>query len=286
VSLLADHQRLGTPVIAVAYDGTGYGPDGTIWGGELLAITDPAEFTRAGHLAPFALPGGEGAVRQPARIALDLLMRAGVDWTPDLPPVAAVGEAGLHVLAQQIPRGLGCVPTTSMGRLFDAVASLLGVCQQVSYEGQAAIELEQLARRGHPSQPGLADFAVTAGVMDPAPVIAAIAAGLRAGADPADLAAGFHRAVIRATAEAALGCAETAGMGVVGLTGGVFANRLLLHGLRESLTKSGIEVLTHRIVSCNDGGLALGQATIAAAIRTAVTADERIGICVSESPAR
>ena len=286
VSLLAEHRRLGTPIIAVAYDGTGYGTDGTIWGGELLAITDPTTFSRVGHLAPLALPGGEGAVRQPARIALDLLMRAGVDWTPELPPVAAVGEAGLNVLAQQIPRGLGCVPTSSMGRLFDAVASLLGVCQQVSYEGQAAIELEHLARQGHPSRAELADFAVTAGVMDPAPVIAAIAEGVRSGADPADLAAGFHRAVIRATAEAALGCADTAGISVVGLTGGVFANRLLLQGLRESLTKSGIEVLTHRIVSCNDGGLALGQATIAAAISAAVTSDERTGTCASESPAR
>ncbi len=286
VSLLAEHRRLGAPMIAVAYDGTGYGTDGTIWGGELLAITDPVEFTRVGHLAPFALPGGEGAVRHPARIALDLLIRAGVDWSPDLPPVAAVGEAGLNVLAQQIPRGLGCVPTTSMGRLFDAVASLLGVCQQVSYEGQAAIELEHLARRGDPSRTGLADFALTAGVMDPAPVIVAIAEGLRSGADPADLAAGFHRAVIRATAEAALGCARTAGIGVVGLTGGVFANGLLLQGLRESLTKSGIEVLTHRIVSCNDGGLALGQATVAAAISAAVKAEERRGPCASESPAR
>ena len=89
MSLLAEHRRLGTPIIAVAYDGTGYGTDGTIWGGELLAITDPTTFSRVGHLAPLALPGGEGAVRQPARIALDLLMRAGVDWTPDLPPVAA-----------------------------------------------------------------------------------------------------------------------------------------------------------------------------------------------------
>jgi hydrogenase maturation protein HypF len=117
-------------------------------------------------------------------------------------------------------------------------------------------------------------------------VIVAIAEGLRSGADPADLAAGFHRAVIRATAEAALGCARTAGIGVVGLTGGVFANGLLLQGLRESLTKSGIEVLTHRIVSCNDGGLALGQATVAAAISAAVKAEERRGPCASESPAR
>jgi hydrogenase maturation protein HypF len=222
-------------------------------------------------------------VRQPGRIALDLLTRAGIEWTPDLPAVAAVGEAGLHVLAQQIPRGLGCVPTTSMGRLFDAVASLLGVCQQVSYEGQAAVELEHLARRGRDA--GL-DFAVDAGVMDPAPVIVGIVDGLRAGAEPADLAAGFHQAVIRATATAARHCADAAGISVIGLTGGVFANRILLGGLRQSLTKAGYEVLSHRIVPCNDGGLALGQSTIAAARRAAAPTPERNGACASESPAK
>ena len=281
VSLLAEHQRLGTPMIAVAFDGTGYGLDGTVWGGELLAIGDPAQFSRVGHLAPFALPGGEGAVRHPARIALDLLVRAGIDWAPDLPPVAAVGEAGLGVLRQQIPRGLGCVPTTSMGRLFDAVASLLGVCQQVSYEGQAAVELEHIARGGR--DVGL-DFDVDRGVLDPAPVIVGVVDGLRSGVERADLANGFHQAVIRATTLAARHCAEEAGAAVIGLTGGVFANQILLRGLRKSLTRSGCEVLSHRIVACNDGGLALGQATIAAAIRA--TAENRSAPCVSESPAK
>ena len=279
VSLLADRGRLGTPVLAVTYDGTGYGTDGTIWGGELMLITDPAEFTRVGHLVPFALPGGDGAVRQPARIALDLLTRAGVAWEDDLAPVTAVGPEGLHVLSQQIPRGLGCVTTTSMGRLFDAVASLLGVCQTVSYEGQAAIELEHLARGGKPAD---LEFDVHDGLLDPAPVIAGIVAGLRTGADRADLAAGFHAAVVRATARAAAECARAANIPTVGLTGGVFANRLLLHGLRKTLTNSGHEVLTHRIVPCNDGGLALGQATIAAAVSEL----ERKGTCASESPAR
>ncbi len=223
-------------------------------------------------------------MRQPARIALDLLHRAGVDWTADLPPVAAVGEAGLHVLAQQIPRGVGCVPTTSMGRLFDAVASLLGVCQQVSYEGQAAVELEHLARRRRPASRSDWISPSPTVLLDPAPLIAGLVEGLRAGAEPADLAAGFHQAVIRATAGAAGYCADAAGISVIGLTGGVFANRILLQGLRQSLTKSGYEVLTHRIVPCNDGGLALGQATIAAALQW--QAQERTGICASESPAR
>ncbi len=286
VSLLAEHRRLDTPVIAVTYDGTGYGTDGTIWGGELLALTDPARFTRVGHLLPFALPGGDGAVRQPARIALDLLSRAGVAWTDDLPSVAALDENSLHILRQQIPRGLGCALTTSMGRLFDAVASLLGVCQQVTYEGQAAIELEHLARRGRPAD---LDFTVADGVLDPAPVIAGVAAGLRAGTAREDLAAGFHQAVIRATAAAAAACARAAGISVIGLTGGVFANRLLLQGLRSALTISGFEVLSHRIVPCNDGGLALGQATIAAAMLSnadAAAVPERNGICASESPAK
>ena len=136
--------------MAVAFDGTGYGTDGTIWGGELLVVTDPGSFTRAGHLAPFALPGGDGAVRNPARIALDLLHRAGIEWADDLAPVGALGDAGLRILAQQISRGVGLVPTSSMGRLFDAVASLLGVCQHVTYEGQAAVELEHLAREVTP----------------------------------------------------------------------------------------------------------------------------------------
>jgi len=286
VALLAEHRRLDTPVIAVTYDGTGYGTDGTIWGGELLAITEPARFTRVGHLLPFALPGGDGAVRQPARIALDLLSRADVEWTDDLPSVAALDENSLHILRQQIPRGLGCAATTSMGRLFDAVASLLGVCQQVTYEGQAAIELEHLARRGRAVA---LDFAVADGVLDPAPVIAGIAAGLRGGTPRADLAAGFHQAVIRATATAAAACARAAGISVIGLTGGVFANRLLLQGLRGTLTASGFEVLSHRIVPCNDGGLALGQATIAAVMLSnadAAAVSERNGICASESPAK
>jgi hydrogenase maturation protein HypF len=286
MSLLAEHRRVGTPVLAVTYDGTGYGTDETIWGGELLAITDAARFTRVGHLRAFALPGGDGAIRQPARIALDLLHRAGIDWAADLPPVAALDETALHILGQQIPRGLGCIPTTSMGRLFDAVASLLGVCQEVTYEGQAAVELEHLARGGQPSP---LDFGVVDGVMDPAPVIAGIVDGLRRGTPVADLATGFHHAVIRASVTAAASCARAAGISVIGLTGGVFANRILLQGIRCSLGEHGFEVLSHRIVPCNDGGLALGQAAIAAATlldAQPAAVPERNGICASESPAR
>lgn len=300
VSLLAEHRRLGAPALVVAFDGTGYGTDGTIWGGELLAITDPAAFTRLGHLAPFALPGGDGAVRQPARIALDLLHRAGIEWAGDLPPVAAVGDPGLSILAQQVTRGVGCVPTSSVGRLFDAVASLLGVCQAVTYEGQAAVELEHLARRGRPAA---LDFEVADGVLNPLPIIAAMVDGLRRGREPADLAAGFHTALIRATAAAVAECAGMAGVDTVGLTGGVFVNRILLDGLRTRLGSDGFDVLIHAVLPCNDGGLALGQAVVAAArldrpggeqphrpahraAPDAAPDEEGSAVCASESPAR
>ncbi|KGI67825.1 carbamoyltransferase HypF [Mycolicibacterium rufum] len=285
VSLLAEHHRLGDPMLAVAFDGTGFGTDGTIWGGELLALTGPAEFTRVGHLAPFRLPGGDGAVRSPARIAVDLLRRAGIAATDDdLPPVAALGPSGMHILTQQLERDLGCVPTTSMGRLFDAVASLLGVCQQVTYEGQAAVELEHLARTGHAG--AAVDFDVSAGMLDPTPVVRALVDGLRAGAARADLALLFHDAVIRATVRAAGDAAAAAGMPTVGLTGGVFANRLLLAGIAAGLRARGLEVLTHRVVPCNDGGLALGQAAVAALSGSPGALRERSEPCASGSPER
>lgn len=259
VSLMAEHGRLGSPMLAVAFDGTGYGTDGTIWGGELLMVTDPASFTRVAHLKAFALPGGDGATRHPGRIALDLLHRAGIEWAPDIPAVGSLSARARHVLEQQIPRGVGCVETTSMGRLFDAVASLLGVCQEVTYEGQAAVELEHLARRGEPAP---MEFEVIAGVLDPTPLITELVRGLRAGTATVDLAAGFHAAVVRATAQAV--CRLASGIGTIGLTGGVFVNRLLRDGLRRELMSNGFEVLTHAVLPCNDGGLALGQAAIAA----------------------
>lgn len=286
-SLQAEHGRFGSPMIAVTYDGTGYGDDGTLWGGEFLALSDGRDFSRVAHLKSFALPGGEGAIRQPARIALDLLWRAGIGWDADLAPVAAVGPAGRHVLSQQIPRGVGCIATTSMGRLFDAISSLVDACQEVSYEGQAAIALEHRARAAEHG-PFRVDFDLVGGVIDPAPVLAGLVQGLRAGIAAPVLAAAFHGAVIRATVQTATECARAAGVATVGLTGGVFVNQILLQGIRNGLKNRGFEVLTHRIVPCNDGGLALGQAVVAAARRRSSSVSPKEGgrTCVSVSPAR
>ncbi len=262
VSLLAEHGRLGEPVIGVSFDGTGYGCDQTIWGGEILALgTDSHRFVRVGHLLPVPLPGGDAAVRNPWRMALSQLWTAGIDWTPDLAPVAAASPDELRLTRSQLESGTGCVPCSSMGRLFDAVASLLGVRHRIDYEGQAAIELEALAESalGDPG-PSLPLLVRPDGVVDPTTMVQTMVAATYAGTRPALLAAAFHEAVADAVARVV---AQVAGeIRLVGLTGGVFQNVLLLRACRKRLQREGFEVLTHHIVPPNDGGLALGQAAI------------------------
>jgi hydrogenase maturation protein HypF len=262
VSLLAEHGRIGEPVIGVSFDGTGYGGDHTIWGGEILKLgRDSHRFVRAGHLLPVPLPGGDAAVRNPWRTALSQLWMAGIDWTPDLPPVAAATAAEIRLTRSQLETGTGCVPCSSMGRLFDAVASLLGVRHRIDYEGQAAIELEALADSiGDIAGPEMRLTVGTDGVIDPAGMLATMVSALRAGTRPAVLAAGFHRTVADAVVVAVKTVAGP--VRLAGLTGGVFQNVLLLRLCRQRLQQAGFEVLTHHIVPPNDGGLALGQAAI------------------------
>ena len=268
VSLLAEHGRLGQPVVGIAFDGTGYGTDGTIWGGEVLLLgADSQRFVRAGHLAPVPLAGGDLAVRNPWRMALSHLRAAGIEWDADLPPVSAAAPDELRLLRSQLDSGAGCVPCTSAGRLFDAVASLLGVRHRIDYEGQAAIELEVLAESAEDftdAPPRLRLPAAADGVLDPAPLLAALVAGLRDGTPTALLAAAFHTALAEAVAEVAAMIGHEHAVGLVGLTGGVFQNVLLLRQCEELLQSQGFEVLTHRLVPPNDGGLALGQAAVSA----------------------
>ena len=206
------------------------------------------------------LPGGDAAVRNPWRMALSQLWMAGVDWTPELAPVATATPAELRLIRSQLENNAGCVACSSMGRLFDAVASLLGVRHRIDYEGQAAIELEVLADLAF-AQP--AEFRMdvrTDGVIDPTGMMRAMVSALRAGAEPATLAAGFHRAVADAVSEVVgLVAGEVR---LVGLTGGVFQNVLLLRECQQRLQQNGFEVLTHHVVPPNDGGLALGQAAV------------------------
>jgi hydrogenase maturation protein HypF len=265
VSLLAEHGRIGEPIIGVSFDGTGYGCDQTIWGGEILQLgSDSHRFIRVGHLMPVPLPGGDAAVRNPWRMALSQLWMAGIAWTPDLAPVAAAPPDELRLIRSQLESGTGCVPCSSMGRLFDAVASLLGVRHRIDYEGQAAIELEALAESAAELPDGLVPALPLAvrddGVIDPATMLRTMVSGLSAGTSPAQLAAGFHQAVAVAVAKVV---GQVAGsVRLVGLTGGVFQNVLLLQACRTRLQLAGFEVLTHHMVPPNDGGLALGQAAI------------------------
>lgn len=263
-SAMAEHGLDGaTPVIGVAFDGTGYGDDGTVWGGEIL-LADYTGFRRFGHLAPAPLPGGDAGVANPCRLALARLWAAGVPWDPDLPSVAACAADELTLLRRQLTRGLACVATSSMGRLFDAVSSLVGVCHRAEYEAQAALELEATAASAWDADTSAYAFGLAAGVCDPAPVLAALVADLRLGTPAPVLAARFHRGVARAVAEVCRRARRDSGLATVALSGGVFANALLEEECARLLTGDGFAVLRHGEVPPNDGGLALGQLVVAA----------------------
>ncbi|WP_329376525.1 carbamoyltransferase HypF [Streptomyces sp. NBC_01351] len=278
-SAMAEHGLDGgRRVIGVAFDGTGYGDDGAVWGGEVL-LADYAGYTRFAHLAYVPLPGGDAAVHRPYRMALSHLRAAGIPWDPDLPCVNSCPDDELRVLSRQLELGLNCAATSSMGRLFDAVSSLAGICHRSGYEAQAAMELESAALRtagrdgtdpyaftlNLPTPgdaPGPGDAPVTA---DPAPLLAAAVADLRAGAAPSVIAARFHAGVTALVGRLCVLARERHGLDTVVLTGGVFANTLLSSACARTLRGHGFTVLRHRHVPPNDGGLALGQLMVAAA---------------------
>jgi hydrogenase maturation protein HypF len=260
-SCLADNGADG-PVIGVAFDGTGYGTDGTIWGGEFL-VADLAGFERAGHLAAVPMPGGAAAIRQPWRMAAAYLDAAGGPLAGL--DVARRNEASWAPAIQLARRGINAPLTSSAGRLFDAVAAVLGVRDAINYEGQAAVELEQLAdttergsyrariRPGPPVQVAGADL------------VRAVADDLIAGTSRAVIAARFHNGVAAVIEECCTLLREQHGLMVVALSGGVFQNLLLCNEVIGRLTARGFDVLVHSQVPCNDGGISLGQAVVAGA---------------------
>jgi hydrogenase maturation protein HypF len=280
-SAMAEHGLDGSaPVIGVAFDGTGYGDDGAVWGGEVL-LADYDGYRRFAHLGYVPLPGGDAAVRNPYRMALSHLRAAGLPWRDELPCAAAATPEERRLLERQLERGLNCVPTSSMGRLFDAVSSLAGVCHRVEYEAQAAMELENAALddltgpladderndayrfmlravRQDPEAPLIAD---------PAPVLAAAVADVRAGVTAGPVARRFHRAVVDLVLEVCAVARERTGVRTVALSGGVFCNSLLTEGCGAVLERDGFTVLRHHRVPPNDGGLALGQLIVAARAR-------------------
>ena len=264
-SVMAEHGLVG-PVIGIAADGTGYGLDGAIWGGELL-ITERHTFTRLGHLAYVPLIGGEQAVRQPWRMAAAYLAHI---YGPAFPELLAIpftqhlDRASWSLLSRMAARGLNSPPTSSMGRLFDAVAALIGLRSHVQYEGQAAVELEALAL------PDAIPYPTALGgtfpwQLDLSPTFRAIIADLQAGTELAQIAGRFHAAVADLLYTASIQARTLYGINQVALSGGVFQNRLLLTTLLRHLQSAGFQTYINQRVPPNDGGLSFGQAAVAAA---------------------
>jgi hydrogenase maturation protein HypF len=267
-AVMAEHGLDGTePVIGIAFDGTGYGDDGAVWGGEVL-VADFKGFQRFAHLGYAWLPGGDASVERPYRMALAHLAAAGLPWDDDLPPVRACPEVERRVLAHQVTTGFGSTRTSSVGRLFDAVSALAGVRQVVDFEAQAAIELEALARNASP-EGGAYELVLSRGgsdgapmVAEPGPLIRAVVDDVRAGVSAGVIGCRLHAGLVQFLREAADRARDSLGLQTVALTGGVFQNALLLSDSRRALRADGFTVLCHRQVPPNDGGLALGQALV------------------------
>ncbi len=259
-AVMAEHGLDGShPVIGVSFDGTGYGVDGNIWGGEFL-IADYARFERAVHLEYFPLPGGDAATRRPSRTALGLLHALGIDWDDALPTHADLCYEDRTAIRIQLERHLNAPLTSSMGRLFDAAAALAGVRQQVNYEAQAAIEFETLA---DPDETGWYEFSASLPVISARPAIEQLIADVLAGVPLPKISARFHNGVAEMVKATCLHLSDQYDLSEVALSGGVWQNMFLLRKTLALLEKEGFTVYLHSQVPTNDGGLALGQAAIA-----------------------
>lgn len=268
-ALAAEHGVLDTPLVGLVFDGTGFGCDATIWGGEILVLRDGgAGALRAGHLASLPLPGGDGAVRNPVRMAAAALLTSGLPFTASPHVDAALSADERAALPGIVARG--GIQSSSVGRLFDIASSLLGVRHRVTYEGQAAIELEVLAATVS-TGPALRLPLVESGegvLLDTGTLITELVLALRDGVARAALAWAFHDALAAAGAAAAARACATTGTSTVGLTGGVWQNRLLRARTGAHLTAFDLTPLTHRLVPPNDGGISLGQLAVGLATLT------------------
>ncbi len=276
VALIAEHRLApDQPLIACVFDGTGYGSDGTIWGGEILVAT-ASDFRRAAHLQCMPLPGGDSCILQPAKTALAYLHAVGLPWVDDLTCVQYFSAADRDRLRLQLEKGINTLATSSMGRLFDVVAALLGLRQSIDYEGQAAMELEALAESAWKQHQALSPYPIfwseePTAVLQIRQLIEAIYNDVLSGVERSVIAVRFHQTIAAATVEicqrvrsaASDNCQPAPEHNVVGLTGGVFQNGVLLPLLYDRLQAAGFRVLIHSAVPSNDGGLALGQAVVA-----------------------
>ncbi|MDN5347440.1 MAG: hydrogenase maturation protein HypF [Clostridia bacterium] len=261
-SCLAENGVSGE-VIGVIFDGTGFGLDGAIWGGEFFTGSLQS-FSRQLHFRYFPLPGGDRGVRWPWYMAVSLLNSLGPEGENFARKLFSSQGKNLEIVLEMLRRRFHTIPTSSVGRLFDAVAALTGICLENKYDGQAAVELEEAAL-AHGGLSGLDPypFLLREGEIDPLPVIQAICRDLSRGARVEEIAARFHSTIIRAVAEGVKLIAGKTGISKVALSGGVWHNTILLEGTYRELAGHGFKVYIHRQVPTNDGGLSLGQAAVA-----------------------
>jgi hydrogenase maturation protein HypF len=257
---MADNEMDNRKVIGLAFDGTGYGTDGAIWGGEIL-VADYAGFERVAHLEYLPLPGGDAAIRKPWRIAVGYAHALGLDIS-DLPFMRTLDSQAVNVVRLQVDKRLNTVSTSSMGRLFDAVAALAGVRTKVSYEAQAAIELEVLAR-DHVAGAELYPYQLQDQIILLKELISAVIESIRRNESPALIGARFHKTIAALSVDTACQIREQTRLNEVALSGGVWQNKLLFELTMAGLEKNGFRVYFHRQTPANDGGIALGQAVIA-----------------------
>ncbi len=263
-SCLADNGLVDERAIGVILDGTGYGPDGTLWGFEIIS-GDCLGFKREMHLTPVPLPGGEAAVRSPWRTAVAyLLTYLGEDGDRTAGRLFGGHGLELDVVRRMLAKGFNAPPSSGCGRLFDAVAALAGVCTRSTYEGQAAIELGELVRDdAEGAKLGVYPFSIEEGTISAAGTVAGVVEDLERGVPVETIATRFHNTVLEMVREAVRRVGAATGLRTVALSGGTWQNRYLFRRARETLPLDGFRVLTHRQVPANDGGLCLGQAVIA-----------------------
>jgi hydrogenase maturation protein HypF len=250
---------LTQPVLGVALDGTGYGEDDSVWGGEFL-LADRAGFERVAHFGRYPLPGGEKAIEEPWRMAAAVCRLEGIEWRGPAEQYEGV--------VRLLTAGLNCPPASSAGRLFDAAAALLGLCEQASYEAQGAIRLEavaDLAVRRRYSYSIRAEATQGVPVLDFGPAFVELAAEARRGVAAAEISAAFHNTIVAGCADLAARLAEEREVRDIVLSGGVFQNRMILARLTEELRNRGLSVYSNTMVPANDAGLSLGQAAVALA---------------------
>jgi hydrogenase maturation protein HypF len=264
VSCMAEH-LIDSPVIGLVFDGTGYGTDGKFWGGEVL-VAEYDRFERAAHLSYIPMPGGASAVKEPWRMAVSYLYDAFGDklWDLNLPLFNQIPEQKSKIITEMISKKLNSPETSSLGRLFDGVSGILGIRSHCNFEGQAAMELEMAADENTRAS---YDYEWTSGKVyriELKPIIYGIVEDIEKGISRSTISGKFHRTIANMFSRLCIIIRKERGINQVVLSGGVFQNSFLLTALSQTLEKQGFKVYSHARIPTNDGGIALGQAVIAA----------------------